>query len=82
MRGLGFKKKQILAISNFDWNKAFENLSVEHFSKITLQIKKNKCDYWQPPSIKDNIKRSLKEKSKLAKHFYKSGQRKIDHDNV
>ena len=30
----------------------------------------------------DNIKKSLKERCKLTKVFYKNGQRKIDHDKV
>ena len=30
----------------------------------------------------DNIKKSLKERCKLTKFFYKNGQRKIDHDKV
>ena len=48
------------AISNFDWNKAFENLSVDEkvyfLNKTLLNIfrnyisnKKNKCEYRQPP---------------------------------
>ena len=81
------------AISNFDWNKAFENLSVDEkvyfLNKTLLNIfrnyipnKKNKCDYRQPPWMTDNIKKSLKERCKLTKFFYKNGQRKIDHDKV
>ena len=30
----------------------------------------------------DNIKKSLKERCKLTKFFYKNGQRKIYHDKV
>ena len=52
------------AISNFDWNKAFENLSVDEkvdfLNKTLLNIfrnyipnKKIKCDYWQPPWMAD-----------------------------
>ena len=62
------------AISSFDWNKAFENLSVDEkvdfLNKTLLNIfrnyilnKKIKCDYRQPPWMKDNIKKSLKERS-------------------
>ena len=80
------------AISNFDWNKAFENLSVDEkvdfLNKTLLNIfrnyipnKKIKCDYRQPPWMTD-IKKSLKERCKLTKFFYKNGQRKIDHDKV
>ena len=59
------------AISNFDWNKAFETLSVDEkvdfLNKTLLNIfrnyipnKKIKCDYRQPPWMTDNIKKSLK----------------------
>ena len=52
------------AISNFDWNKAFQNLSVdekvEFLNKTLLNIFGNyipneqiKCDYRQPPWMKD-----------------------------
>ena len=55
------------AISNFDWNKAFENLSVDEkvdfLNKTLLYIfrnyirnKKIKCDYRQPPWMTDIIK--------------------------
>ena len=81
------------AISNFDWNKAFENLSVDEkvdfLHKTLLNIfrnsipnKKIKCDYWQPPWMTDIIKKSLKERCTLTKCFYKIGQRKVDHDKV
>ena len=32
--------------------------------------------------MKNNMKRSLKERCKLTRFFYKNGQRKIDHDKV
>ena len=32
--------------------------------------------------MKNNMKRSLKERCKLTNFFYKNGQRKIDHDKV
>ena len=81
------------AISNFDWNKAFENLSVDEkvdfLNKTLLNIfrnyipnKKIKCDYRQPRWMTDNIEKSLKERCKLTKFFYKNGQRKTDHDKV
>ena len=80
------------AMSNFDWNKAFENLSVDEkvnfLNKTLLNIfrnyipnKKIKCDYRQPPWMTD-IKRCLKERCKLTKFFYKNDQRIIDHDKV
>ena len=70
-------------ISNFDWNKEFENLSlgdrVEFLSKSLLNIfrnyipnKKVKCDYRQLPWITDSIKKSLKERCKLIKFSWKN----------
>ena len=41
-----------------------------------------KCDYRQPPWMIDNIKKSLKQRSKLTKIFYKNGQRNSDHIKV
>ena len=81
------------AISNINWNKGFENLSidekVELLNKTLLNIfrnytpnKKIKFDYRQPPWMTDNIKRSLKERCKLINFFYKNGQKKTDHDKV
>ena len=81
------------AISNFNWSKAFENLSVDgkvkHLNETLLNIfrnyipnKKIKCDYRQPPWINDNIKSSLKQRSKLTKIYYKNGLRKSDHIKV
>ena len=68
------------AISNFDWNKAFENLSIDEkvdfLNKTLLNIFRNyiphkniKCDYQQPPWMTDNIKKSLKERCKLTIFF-------------
>ena len=73
------------AISSFNWNKAFENLSidakVELFNETLLNIfrhyipnKKIKCDYHQSPWMNDNIKRKLKQRTKLIKYFYKNDQ--------
>ena len=81
------------AISNFDWNKVFGNLSVdekvEFLNKTLLNIfrhyilnKKNKCYYRQPPRMTDIIKRFLKERCKLTKPFYKNNHRKIAQDKV
>ena len=78
------------AVSNFNWNRAFENLSVdkkvELLNETLLNIfrnyisnKKIKCDYRQPPWMTDNIKKSLKQRSKFTKIFYKNGQRYSDH---
>ena len=81
------------AISSFNWNKAFENLlvdaKVETLNEILLNIfrnyilnKKIKCNYRQPPWMNDNIKRKLKQKTKLTKYFYKNGQIKCDYDKI
>ena len=80
------------AIINFNWEKAFENLSVnskvELMNEILMNIfrnyipnKKIKCDYRQPPWMNGNIKKSLKERSKLTKMFYKNGQKSTDKDS-
>ena len=81
------------AVSNFNWNRAFKNLSVDEkvelLNETLLNIfrnyipnKKIKCDYRQPPWMTDNIKKSLKQRSKLTKIFYKNGQRNSDHIKV
>ena len=65
------------AISNFNWSKAFENLSVDEkvkqLKETLLNIfqnyipnKKIKCDYCQPPWINQS---SLKQKCKLTKIY-------------
>ena len=75
------------AVSNFNWNRAFENLSVdekvEPLNETLLNIfwncipnKKIKCDYCRPPWMTDNIKKSLKQRSKLTKIFYKKQSKK------
>ena len=80
-------------ISNFNWTKTFENLSVDEkvelLNERLLNIyrnyitnKKMKCNYRQPPWMTDNIKKSLKERYKLTKIFYKNGQRKTDREKV
>ena len=81
------------AISNFNWSKALENLSVDgnvkYLKETLLNIlrnfipnKKIICHYRQPPWINDNIKRPLKQRSKLTKIYYKNGLRKSDHIKV
>ena len=81
------------AISNFDSNKAFQNLSVDEkvdfLNRTLLNVfrsyipnKKIKYDYRQPPSMTDNIKKSLKERWKLTNFFNKKSQRKTDPDKV
>ena len=81
------------AIFNFNWSKAFQNLSVdervEHFNETLRNIfrnyvpnKKIKWDYRQLPRVNDNIKGSLKQRSKLTKIYYKINLRKSDHIKV
>ena len=40
------------------------------------------CDYHQPPWLNDNIKRKLKQRTKLIKYFHKNGQMKYDYDKI
>ena len=81
------------AVSNFNWSRAFENLSVDEkvelLNKTLVNIfwnyipnKKIKCDYRQPLWMTDNIRKSLKQRSKLTKIFYNNGQRNSDHIKV
>ena len=76
------------AILGFNWRKVFESLSVDSkvdlLNETLLNIfrnyipnKKIKCDYRQPPWMTDDIKKSLKERSKLTKTYYKNGQQKL-----
>ena len=79
-------------IKKFNPGKALESLFVN--SKVDLlnetlnsflnfiPCKKIKCDYFQPPSMTDSIKRSLKEPSKLTKYYYKNGPKKIAHEKL
>ena len=75
------------AVWNFDWEKAFGNLSVDRkvdlLNETLVNIfrnyipnKKIKFNYCQPPWMNDNTKRCLKEISKLTKFFYKNGQKR------
>ena len=81
------------AVSNFNWNIVFENISgdqkVELLHETLLNVfqncipnKKIKYGYCQAPWMTDNIKKSLKQRSKLTKMFYKNGQRNSDHTKV
>ena len=58
------------------------NKTLLNILEIAFLIKKIKCHYWYYPWMKDNIKKSLKERCKLTNFFYKNGQRKTDHDKV
>ena len=73
--------------------KHFENLSIdakiELLNGTLLNIfrnyipnKKIKCDYRQPPCMNDNIKRKLKQRTKLIKYFCKNGQLKCDYNKI
>ena len=81
------------AVSNFNWNRTFENLSVDEKFELLIETllnifrnyipnKEIKCDYRHPPWVIDNIKKSFKQRSKLTKIFYKNGQRNSDHIKV
>ena len=64
-------------ISSFNWNKTFKKLFRNY-----IPNKKIKCDYRQPPWMNDNIKRKLKQRTKLIKYFYKNGQMKCDYYKI
>ena len=72
------------AVRNFDWKKAFRNLSVDRKADFRNYIpnKKIKFNYCQPLWINDNIKRCLKERSKLTKFFYNNGQKREDKEKL
>ena len=81
------------AISCFNWNKALENLSidakVELLNETLLSICRNyipnekiKCEYRSSPWMNDNIKRKLRQRTKLTKHFYKDGQINRVYDKI
>ena len=69
------------AISNFNWNKAFENLCIYEtvglLNQTLLNIFRNyipnkkdlECDYRQPPWMTDKTNSLLKERRKLTKYF-------------
>ena len=81
------------AVWNLDWEKSFGNLSVDIranlLNGILLNIfrnyipnKKIESNYCQLPWMNDNMKRCLKERSKLTKFFYKNGQKKEDKEKL
>ena len=80
-------------VSNFNWKRAFENLSVDEkfelFNETLLNIfrkfipnKKIKRDYRQSPWMTDDIKKFMKRRSKFTKIFYKNGRRNSDYIKV
>ena len=82
-------KKQYLILIGTGPLKIFLWMKVELFNKALLNIFPNynpnkniKCDYRQPPWMTDNIKKSLKQRSKLTNIFYKNGLRNSDHIKV
>ena len=73
---------------DLNWGKTLEFFSID--SKVNLLTetllnifrnyilnKKIKCDYHQLPWMTNNIKRSLKECSKLTRYYYINGQKKM-----
>ena len=74
----GIKK----SISLFNWEKAFENLSINYkaglLKNTLLNIFRNyilnkivKCSYRDPPRITKQIKSKLKSRSKIIKEYYR-----------
>ena len=81
------------SIKDFSWEKTLESLSmdskVDLLNETLLNIfrnyipnKKLKCDYRQPSWMTNSIKRSLKERSKLTKCYYKNDQKKSDYEKL
>ena len=81
------------AISNFNWDNVFKDLSVDEkvvlLNETLLNIfrnyilnKKIKCDYSQPPWMTDKIKTLLRDRYKLTTTFYKNGQKTADREKV
>ena len=81
------------AVKSFDWNKSFSSLSVDGkvdlLNETLLNIfrnyipnKKIKISYGQPPWMNDNIRNSLKIRSKLTKIYYKNGKGKEDKERL
>ena len=81
------------AVQKFDWEKTFGNLSVDRkvdlLNETLLNIfrnyipnKKIKFNYCQPPWMNDNIKRCLKERSKLTNFFYKNIHERKDKEKL
>ena len=80
-------------VRDFGWEKAFGNLPVDrkvdllnetllNIFRNYIPIKKIKFNYCQPPWMIDNIKRCVKERSKLTKFFYKNGQKREDKEKL
>ena len=76
-------------MSNFNWDKVFENVTLDEKVALLNQtllnsfwdyIPHKNCDYWQPPRMTNKIKNILKERSKCTKYFYRNGQRENNRD--
>ena len=68
----GVKARQILKILKKQYPVLNETLL--NIFRNYIPNKKIKCDYRQPPCMNDNIKRKLKQRTKLIKYFCKNGQ--------
>ena len=77
------------AMSNFNWDKVFENVTLDEKVALLNQtllnnfwdyIPHKNCDYWQSPRMTNKIKNILKERSKCTKYFYRNGQRESNRD--
>ena len=94
----GITARQILKVPRKQYpvligKKTFENLlinaKVELLNETLLNMfrsyipnKTIKCDYRQPLWINDNIKRKLKQRTKLTIYFDKNGQTNFDYDKI
>ena len=74
-------KKQYLILIEILHFKNFNLIVIKYFPELYSK-QKIKCNYLQPPWMTDNIKKSMKQRSKLTKTFYKNGQRNSDHIKV
>ena len=74
------------SVSNFNWNKAFENLAIDEkvalLNQTLLSIFRDYILTRQPPWMTSKAKNLSKERSKLTKYFYRNGQRKSDRDKM
>ena len=77
------------SIKNFDWSRAFENLSindqVELFNNTLINIFRNfiphesiKCSYRDPPWLNKDIKNALRHKNRIYKRYISGGRKQED----
>ena len=80
-------------IANFDWEKAFSNINVHTQVKLFNEILTNiftnfipnkliTLDDRDPPWVTENIKKLLKDKSKLYKQYIKSERKEGDYEKL